>query len=272
MWEQVQQRLARESAPRDIATGAPRFWEKRRPQHLLSGKLFCGVCDGPFSNADSRAYSCNHHRRGLCTNKARVERPRLEARVLNILAGQMMDPELAALFAQEFALEWNRLAAEVDREKGRMRRELTDVEKRLDHLVEAVASGLRSTSLQTKLAELEAEQTRLQQQLLAAPPSAVRLMPNLGQAYRDTLARLVETLAGAEGGEALHAARGLIERVVIHPAPLRTPPGITVEGKFAAMLMMGQPGLSAAAADRIARAAKVADKETLGGWSPPKSQ
>jgi len=75
------------------------------------------------------------------------------------------------------------------------------------------------------LAELEAEQTRLQQQLLAAPPSAVRLMPNLGQAYRHTLARLVETLAGAEGGEALHPARGLIDRVVIHPAPLRTPPG-----------------------------------------------
>ena len=124
--------------------------------------------------------------------------------------------------------------------------------------------------LQAKLAELEAEQTRLQQQLLSAPPSAVRLMPNLGQAYRGTLARLVETLAGAEGGEALHAARELIERVVIHPAPLRTPPGITVEGKFAAMLMMGQPGLSAAAADTIARAAKVADKETLGGQSPPK--
>jgi hypothetical protein len=124
--------------------------------------------------------------------------------------------------------------------------------------------------LQAKLAELEAEQTRLQQQLLSAPPSAVRLMPNLGQAYRGTLARLVETLAGAEGGEALHAARELIERVVIHPAPLRTPPGITVEGKFAAMLMMGQPGLSAAAADTIARAAKVADKETLGGQRPPK--
>jgi len=178
---------------------------------------------------------------------------------------------LAALFAQEFALEWNRLAAEADREKGRMRRELADVEKRLDHLVEAVASGLRSNSLQAKLAELEAEQTRLHHQLLAAPPSAVRLMPNLGRAYRDTLARLVETLAGPKGGEALHAARELIERVVIHPAPLRTPPGITVEGKFAAMLMMGQPGLSAAAADTIARAAKVADKETLGGQSPPKN-
>ena len=268
VWEQVQLRLVRESAPRDIATDAPRFWEKRRPQHLLSGKLFCGTCDGPFSNADSRAYSCNQHRRGLCTNKARVERPRLEARVLNILASQMRDPELAALFSQEFALEWNRLAAEADREKGRMRRELADVEKRLDHLIEAVASGLRSNSLQAKLAELEAEQTRLQQQLLSAPPSAVRLMPNLGQAYRDTLARLAETLAGAEGGEALHAARGLIERVVIHPAPLRTPPGITVEGKFAAMLMMGQPGLSAASADTIARAAKVADKESLGGQRP----
>lgn len=271
LWEQVQQRLARESAPRDTATGAPRFWERRRPQHLLSGKLFCGVCDGPFSNADSKAYSCNHHRRGLCTNKARVQRPQLEARVLNILAGQMMDPALAALFAEEFALEWNRLAAEVDREKGRLRRELSDVEKRLGHVVEAIASGLRSPSVQAKLAELEAEKTRLEGQLAEAPPSTVRLMPNLGQAYRETLARLVETLAGPQGGEALNAARGLIERVVIHPAPGRTPPGITVEGQFAAMLMMGQPGLSAGAADMFARAAKVADQETSGGWSPPAS-
>jgi hypothetical protein len=117
---------------------------------------------------------------------------------------------------------------------------------------------------------LEGEQTKLQQQLLAAPPSAARLMANLGRAYRETLAPLVETLAGAEGGEALHAARGLIERVVIHAGPLRRPPGITVEGKFAAMLMMGQPELSAAAADTIARAAQVADKETLGGRRPPK--
>ena len=114
-----------------------------------------------------------------------MERPRLEARVLNILASQMMDPELAALFAQKFALEWNRLAVEADREKSRLRRELADVEKRLDHLVDAIASGLQSNSLQAKLAELEAEQTRLQQQLLTAPPSAVRLMPNLGQAYRE---------------------------------------------------------------------------------------
>ena len=272
VWEQVQQRLARESASRDIATGVPWFWEKRRPRHLLSGKLLCGVCDGPFSDADSRAYSCNHQRRGLCTHKARVERPRLEARVLNIQAGQMMDSELAGLFAQEFALKRNRLAAEADREKSRMRRERADVEKRLDHLVDAVASGLRTNSLQAKLAELEAEQTRLPQQWLAAPPSAVRLMPNLGQAYRETLARLVETLAGAEGGEALHPARGLIERVVIHPAPLRTLPGITVEGQFAAMLMMRQPELSAEAADTIARAAQVADKATLEGQSPPKNR
>ena len=165
----------------------------------------------------SQNYVLSLHRaaQGPCLSWLTGKRPRLEARVLNILASQMMDAELAALFAQEFAPGWNRLAA---------------------------------------------EQTRLQQQLLAAPPSAVRLMPNLGQAYRDALARLVEALAGAAGGEALHAARGLIERVVIHPAPLRTLSGITVEGEFAAMLMMGQPVLSAEAAD----------KETPGGQRPPK--
>jgi hypothetical protein len=127
----------------------------------------------------SQNYVLSLHRaaQGPCLSWLTGKRPRLEARVLNILASQMMDAELAALFAQEFAPGWNRLAA---------------------------------------------EQTRLQQQLLAAPPSAVRLMPNLGQAYRDALARLVEALAGAAGGEALHAARGLIERVVIHPAAPHT--------------------------------------------------
>jgi DNA invertase Pin-like site-specific DNA recombinase len=270
LWRKVQERLVRESAPRDVGTGTQRFWEKRRPRHLLSGKLFCGVCDGPFSNADSRSYSCNNHRRGLCGNKARVRRPQLEARVLDVLAGQMMDPDLAALFAEEFALEWNRLAAEADREKGRLRRELADVEKRLSHLVEAIASGLRSSSLQAKLAELEAEKESLERQLAAAPSEVVRLMPNIGQTYRQTLARLVEALAQAEDGAALEAARALIERVVIHAAPGRTPPGISVQGRFEAMLMAGQPGLSGGMAETIARATLMADKGGLGGQSPPK--
>lgn len=268
LWDKVQERLAKESAPRDGVTGAPRFWEKRRAQHLLSGKLFCGKCGGPFSNADSRAYTCNNHRRGLCCNTARVQRPKLEARVLDVLAGQMMDPELAALFAEEFALEWNRLATEADREKGQLRRELADVEKRLDHLVEAITSGLRSTSLQAKLAALESDTERLERKLAAAPRGGVRVMPNIGQTYRRTLARLVEALAGAEGGETLNAARALIERVVINAPPGRTPPGITVEGRFAAMLMAGQPGLSQGMAETIARATVAADKVRFGRAAP----
>ena len=163
----------------------------------------------------------------------------------------------------------NRLAAEAGQENGRLRRELGEAEKRLGHLIEAVASWLRSNSLQAKLAEMDATKEQLVQQLAAAPPSAMRLMPNLGQTYRDILARLAAVLAKAQEPEALVAARRLIERVVIHSSPRPTPPGLTAEWPFAAMLMTGQPGPSPDAAARTARAAMASDTEASGGQRPP---
>jgi len=53
--------------------------------------------------------------------------------------------------------------------------------------------------------------------------------------------------------------------VVIHAAPTRTPPGISVEGQFTAMLIAGQPGLSVGMAETIARVKLEADKGGLGG-------
>ena len=51
LWDQVQARLREVRA----ASGAdnpdrPRYWEHRRAQHMLTGKLFCGCCDGPMTN------------------------------------------------------------------------------------------------------------------------------------------------------------------------------------------------------------------------------
>ena len=51
LWDQVQARLTEVR----VASGAdnpdrPRYWEHRRAQHMLTGKLFCGCCDGPMNN------------------------------------------------------------------------------------------------------------------------------------------------------------------------------------------------------------------------------
>ncbi len=48
LWQQAQQRLAAEAAPATQNRGNT-FWDRRRPKHLLSGKVFCGCCGRPFS-------------------------------------------------------------------------------------------------------------------------------------------------------------------------------------------------------------------------------
>ena len=52
LWDGVQARLQAEALPpRRAVTGATRpFWERRRPRHLLTGKVVCGVCGRHFAN------------------------------------------------------------------------------------------------------------------------------------------------------------------------------------------------------------------------------
>jgi DNA invertase Pin-like site-specific DNA recombinase len=267
LWEKVQARLALEAIPADSRVARAGFWEKRRPKHLLSGKVFCGTCGGPCSALRGRAYACTKAEVRLCTNRTTANREKLERNVLDVMARQMMDPDLAELFAAEFTAEWNRLSAEAGASRAKLGKELDGVERQLANLVEAITNGLRSSTLQVKLSALETERDRLIKAHSAAEPTRVRLLPNLGTAYRNTVARLHEAISAGDNTEAVEAARGLIARVVIHPAPPRKPPGITIEGQFAAMLQAAQPDLSAHAAQIIATATHLAVKENAGGQS-----
>ena len=85
--------------------------------------------------------------------------------------------------------------------------------------MDALADGYRVPGLQQRLDELETRQVALEQELAALAPSPVRLHPNLPQVYRRKVERLHEALADpALRDEALCLLRGLIERVVLHPA------------------------------------------------------
>jgi len=271
LWARAQRRLAEDAAQLSPEAPKGRFWDKRRPRHLLSGKIVCGVCGGNYSAVRSGYYSCNNADRHLCTNRTTANRAKLEAQVTTILAEQMMAPELAAQFADEFTAEWNRLAAQAGGAVARLRAKLVEVERQLNNLVEAISNGLRSASLQTKLSKLEAERDQLAQAVAAAKPSKVRLMPNLGATYRNTVARLREALTTGDNLEAVEAARALIARVVIHPSAPKKPPGVTIEGNLSAMLAAAQPDLPPHAAQILAEAAELAVKQGLGARGSPVS-
>jgi site-specific DNA recombinase len=120
----------------------------------------------------------------------------------------------------------NRRRHDVELTAQLKRKELTDVTRKLDQLIDAITEGLRAPSLQQKLDELTAKKANLESAVASAPASAPRLHPNLAEIYR----RKVENLAAAlqdpsTHTEALELLRGLVDRVVVH----QTDSGIEVE-------------------------------------------
>ena len=107
-------------------------------------------------------------------------------------------------------------------------RDLDATNRKLAILVEAIAGGLRNSVLRSRLSAAKAETL-----LVKAQPSTIRLIPNFGIAYRQTVATLCEKLATSSDAAALNAGRGLIDRVVINPAPRGKPPTISGDGHLA---------------------------------------
>jgi hypothetical protein len=232
----VQARVAAEVAPTQPDNRAPAFWESRRPQHLLTGKVVCGACGGLFYARGRDYLSCHAARRYLCRNTTSVRRGPLEARVVDALRRQLMQPE----FVAEFTPEWNRLAAEVGLARVAEQQALEAVERQLGNLIDAIADGLRAPGLQAKLDALEAQRTKLIAEAGGAPAPPPALHLNLAEVYRDRVATLEQALADRKAPDVLEAARALIDRVIVHPPEgPGSPPGIELVGQLLAMLQAG---------------------------------
>lgn len=100
----------------------------------------------------------------------------------------------------------------------------------MEQLVNAIANGLRSQTLQAKLSSLEAERNRLAGAFADTKPTTVRPMPQIGTTYRARQSQLHESLTEGQQPEAVDAARALIHRVITNPGPPGQPPGIFIEG------------------------------------------
>src|SRR5262249_47506513 len=76
LWQAVQRRLrVIMSSDRVVKARATKFWTRRRPKHLLTGKAVCGVCGGSAAPIGKDYVACSIARRqGNCTNRASIRR------------------------------------------------------------------------------------------------------------------------------------------------------------------------------------------------------
>jgi hypothetical protein len=216
-----------------------RFWERRHAQHLLTGLVHCGACGSRLAAVGRDYLACSAARgQGTCTNRKGVRRSPLEELILAGLRQRLMAPEMVEEFVTAYHEEVNRHRREATATRTAKERDLAEVTRKLDKLIEALIEGYRAPGLQQKLDDLEARKAALEQDLAADPPPPVRLHPNLAQVYRAKVERLHEALADPGlRDEALNILRGLIERVVIHPAE----DGLQVEivGEIVKMIELG---------------------------------
>jgi hypothetical protein len=105
-----------------------------------------------------------------------------------------MAPELVEEFVRAFPKEVNNRRREDDLLLEANKRELAEVRRKLNGLIDAIAEGLRTPGLQKRLEELELRRTELEQEIGSASTPPVRLHPNLAQIYRRKVERLQHAL------------------------------------------------------------------------------
>jgi site-specific DNA recombinase len=246
LWDRVQERLNRQRAvveQTDDGQSRRRFWEQRRPAHLLTGRVFCGSC-GALMQASGKDYlACRVAvAHGPCGNRRSVRRGALEERILDALGSELMRPELVAAFAEEFSREWNRLAGDRSLERTNLQRELGQVERKLSGLIDAIADGLRAPGLEGKLDSLTNRKAELERVLAEglASSKAPSLHPNLSEVYRAKVASLRSEIQKSASPEVREALRELVSRVEVHPGGLGgTAPRIELIGHLGALLRAG---------------------------------
>jgi site-specific DNA recombinase len=260
LWQAVKARQASIRATDRVANArATRFWERRRSRHLLSGLVRCEECGSHYAAVGRDYLACSAARSsGTCSNRQSIRRSALEALILDGLRQRLMAPELVEEFIRAFQKEINLQHREDDLRRDAKRRELADIRRKLEGLIEAIAEGLRAPGLQQRLDQLEQRRAELEQNLATGATTPVRLHPNLAQVYRRQVEQLQHALDHPEiHDEAVQILRGLIEHVSIEPADN----GLEIEivGEIAKMVELGieSKPKKANLDERMARSVKV---------------
>lgn len=198
-WDAVQARIRQ----RKISTQEDGASKGRRPQHLFSGILRCGVCGGPMVVVDRYRYGCATHKdRGeaACKSRLRVARADIEAALLAGIKEELLTDAAFEQFEREARGALKR-ASPVEPLKLKL-----DVAMReRDNIMAAIKAGILTPSTKQALEAAEREVASVQAQIGAAKDFSPDQF--LLQA-RETWRRIVATLS--EYSRDIPAARAAI--------------------------------------------------------------
>ena len=215
----------------------------RKPRHLLSALVKCGVCGASYTIVGNDRLGCAGFReRGDCSNNRTVTRQHIEGRVLAALQTQLADPDLIGEYVRAYHAERKRLLKAERSNIDAKQKRLQELTVGIERIVDRVVDGTAPDALVDRLALMEQEKKTLITDLetINQDNATIDLHPAAADKYRRIVADLHNHLDGLEHNsdkEAIFAeVRRLIEKVVVIPTGERKPVNLEVHGLLASLL------------------------------------
>ena len=219
LWNRIKAR--QEAIKVERSTGKPnRLHERQRAKYLFSGLTRCACCGGGYSMISQTLVGCSTARnKGTCKNRLNIRRDGLEKRVLNGLKGHLMDPELFAIFCEEFTRRMNERRMEARAAIDAAHAEIPRIERDLERLVDRfLKEDEAADALHARMKQLEARKRELQVFLADAEEPPPVLHPSMAIVYRQRVGALYDALQHeASRAPAADIIRSLVSEIILTP-------------------------------------------------------
>ena len=219
LWNRIKAR--QEAIKVERSTGKPnRLHERQRAKYLFSGLTRCACCGGGYSMISQTLVGCSTARnKGTCKNRLNIRRDGLEKRVLNGLKGHLMDPELFAIFCEEFTRRMNERRMEARAAIDAAHAEIPRIERDLERLVDCfLKEDEAADALHARMKQLEARKRELQVFLADAEEPPPVLHPSMAIVYRERIGALYDALQHeASRAPAADIIRSLVSEIILTP-------------------------------------------------------
>lgn len=229
--------------------GGAKLHHRRRPKHMFSGLVRCGCCGASYTVKNQDQLACAAHReKGTCTNSRTIRVGDLENRVLAGVQRRLLAPDAVAGFLAEYHAEQKRLNAMNRQRSKEAEKRLIGIERQIANIVDAIANGVSTASMRSKLLDLESDKENLGRELqaMAVAASIVEFHPAAVEAYRRKVSELQQALQSddRERQEAARIVRSLVARIEIIPTEGRGQIELKVHGALAELLNLAnrKPG------------------------------
>lgn len=231
-------------ARREREEGKP-YSMQRRPRRLLSGLVKCSACGHDYIVAGKEFWACGNHRAGKgCANNRRIGTASLEAQALAALRHQLLSPEAVAYYVKRYRADQAEQVRASIQANARHQKAEADAAAKVARLVAAIADGAGEfPEIRAALRQARAEQQTASAALAdVGAENVLALHPGLADAYRAQIENLSSAFSQdpEAAREAAPALRQLIDRVVATPNAEGRGVTITVEGRMAALVALGE--------------------------------